>query len=282
MVKEPEGEASLEDQVRFEIRDGVAWITINRPDRGNSITPACRDRIRDLVRGLNGGFDARAVVLTASGHRHFCTGADISESRVYPDRPADAPPPGRVVGEPRRMMLEGQLQLIPALLDSELPIIAAVNGTAAGVGVHIALACDLVLMADTAKLIEIFARRGLVPDALGTWMLPRLVGPHKAKELFFFADDVPADEAMRLGLCNRVVAAAELAGVAGEWAGRLASGPSKTHMLSKWLVNQSFDSDRQTMAEYEAWAVEANSRTNDAGEGVASFRERREPEWRGW
>ena len=234
------------------------------------------------MRGLNGTFDARAIVLTGTGDRHFCTGADISEDRVHPERPEGAPDPGAGVGEARRMMLEGQLQLIPALLDSELPIVAAVNGTAAGVGVHIALACDLVLMADTAKLIEIFARRGLVPDALGTWMLPRLVGPHKAKELFFFADDVPADEALRLGLCNRVVPAAALADTAGQWAARLASGPSKTHMLSKWLVNRSLDSDRQTMAEYEAWAVEVNGRTADAAEGIASFRQRRDPIWRGW
>ncbi len=281
----PQGEAAttpLEDQVRFEIRDDVAWITIDRPERANSITPACRDRIRDLVRGLNGTFDARAVVLTASGDRHFCTGADISEDRVYPERPDDAPPPGRAVGEARRMMLDGQLQLIPAILDSELPIVAAVNGTAAGVGVHLALACDLVLMADRAKLIEVFARRGLVPDALGTWMLPRLVGPHKAKELFFFADDVPAEEALRLGLCNRVVPGDALAQTAHEWATRLAAGPSTTHMLSKWLVNRSLDSDRRTMAEYEAWAVEVNGRTHDAAEGIASFRERRDPVWRGW
>ncbi len=282
MPNPPAEAPPLEDQIRFEISDDVAWITIDRPERGNSITPGCRDRIRDLVRGLNGTFDARAVVLTASGDRHFCTGADINEGRAYPERPDGAPEPGRAVGEARRMMLDGQLQLIPAILDSELPIIAAVNGTAAGVGVHIALACDLVLMADTAKLIEVFARRGLVPDALGTWMLPRLVGPHRAKELFFFADDVPAEEAFRLGLCNRVVPAAELAATAHEWAARLASGPSTTHMLSKWLVNRSLDSDRQTMAEYEAWAVEVNGRTRDAAEGIASFRERREPEWRGW
>ena len=269
-----------EETVRFEIRDEVAWITIDNTDRGNALTPGMRDRIAGLLDGLNGRFEARAAVITASGDRHFCTGADLSAPREPTPRPAGAPQPA--VGEVRRMMLDGQLRLMPAILDCEVPVIAAVNGTAAGIGCHLALCCDLVIMADHARFIEIFARRGLVPDGLGAWILPRLVGLQKAKELLFFAEDIPADEALRLGLCNKVVPATDLVDATSDWARRLASGPTRSLMLTKWLVNRSLDVDRRTMADNEAWAVELNSGTLDAQEGVASFRERRQPSWRGF
>ncbi|MGB1650161.1 MAG: enoyl-CoA hydratase/isomerase family protein, partial [Acidimicrobiales bacterium] len=220
------------------------------------------------------------VVLTATGQKLFCPGADISVGREYAQRPDDAP--ALAVGEPRRMMLRGQHPLMSSILDCELPVIAAVNGTAAGMGVHLALMCDLVMMADHAKFIEVFARRGLVPDAMGTWILPRLIGPMKTKELMFFADDIPADYALELGLCNKVVAGEELIPTAMEWAVRLATGPTKAHMFTKWLVNRSLDVDRRTITEEESWAVELNNGTLDAQEGVNSFRERREPHWRGF
>lgn len=275
-----EDPADLERKVRFEIVDQVAWITIDNPDKGNAMTPGMRDRMRDLFESLNGQFEARAVVLTATGEKLFCPGADISVGRRYAARPDDAP--ALAVGESRRMMLRGQHTLMPSILECELPVIAAVNGTAAGMGAHLALMCDLVLMADNAKFIEIFARRGLVPDALGTWILPRLIGPMRTKELMFFADDVPADKAYELGLCNKVVPRAELRATAEEWALRLATGPTKAHMFTKWLVNRSLDHDRVTIAEEESWAVELNNGTHDGQEGVRSFQERRDPVWRGF
>ena len=273
-------EEDLSDKVQFEIIDQVAWITINNPDKGNAVSPGMRDRMAGLFESLNGQFDARAVVLTATGQKLFCPGADISVGREYAQRPDDAP--ALAVGEPRRMMLRGQHPLMSSILDCELPVIAAVNGTAAGMGVHLALMCDLVLMADHAKFIEVFARRGLVPDAMGTWILPRLIGPMKTKELMFFADDIPADYALELGLCNKVVSGEELISSAMEWAVRLATGPTKAHMFTKWLVNRSLDVDRRTITEEESWAVELNNGTLDAQEGVNSFRERREPNWRGF
>ena len=273
-------EENLSEKVQFEIIDQVAWITINNPDKGNAMSPGMRDRMTGLFESLNGQFDARAVVLTATGQKLFCPGADISVGREYAQRPADAP--ALAVGEPRRMMLRGQHPLMSSILDCELPVIAAVNGTAAGMGVHLALMCDLVMMADHAKFIEIFARRGLVPDAMGTWILPRLIGPMKTKELMFFADDIPADYALELGLCNKVVPSEELIPSVMEWAVRLATGPTKAHMFTKWLVNRSLDVDRRTITEEESWAVELNNGTMDAQEGVNSFRERRDPNWRGF
>ena len=277
MAEDP---AELEEKVRFEIVNQVAWITINNPDKGNAMSPGMRDRMAGLFESLNGQFEARAVVLTATGEKLFCPGADISVGRDYAPRPDDAP--ALAVGEPRRMMLRGQHTLMPSILDCELPVIAAVNGTAAGMGAHLAFMCDLILMADNAKFIEIFARRGLVPDALGTWILPRLIGPLKTKELMFFAEDIPAEYALELGLCNKVVAGADLQATAGEWAERLATGPTKAHMFTKWLVNRALDVDRNTIAEEESWAVELNNGTMDSQEGVKSFQERRDPVWRGY
>ena len=273
-------EEDLSEKVQFEIIDQVAWITINNPDKGNAMSPGMRDRMTGLFESLNGQFDARAVVLTATGQKLFCPGADISVGREYAQRPDDAP--ALAVGEPRRMMLRGQHPLMSSILDCELPVIAAVNGTAAGMGVHLALMCDLVMMADHAKFIEVFARRGLVPDAMGTWILPRLIGPMKTKELMFFADDIPADYSLELGLCNKVVPGEELIPSVMEWAVRLATGPTKAHMFTKWLVNRSLDVDRRTITEEESWAVELNNGTLDAQEGVNSFRERRDPNWRGF
>ena len=280
MTADDDFPADVEDLVQFEIRNQVAWITINNPDKGNALSSVMRDRMAGLLNGLNGRFEARAVVITATGSKLFCPGADISVDREATPRPDGAPEP--IVGESRRMMLEGQLKLMPAILDCELPVIAAVNGTAAGIGAHLALCCDLVVMADHARFIEIFARRGLVPDGLGAWILPRLVGLQKAKELVFLAEDVPAEEAQRLGLCNRVVPGADLRDAATEWAERLASGPTRSFMLSKWLLNRSLDVDRRTLEDNEAWAVELISGTEDAAEGVASFLERRDPSWRGF
>ena len=272
-------ERPIEDQIRLELRGSVAWITIDRPEVGNALNPPCRNRIRDLINDLNVSKQARCIVLTAAGEKLFCPGADLSH--VYEkDRPDGVP--DQVVGDPRRMMLDGQYTLFPAILDSDIPIIAAVNGTAAGMGAHLALACDLVIAADNAKFVEVFARRGLVPDALGPWLLPRIIGVRKTMELMLFAEDLPAADAADLGLVNKVVPAAELEAAATEWSERIASGPTLSFGLTKWLVNQSLDTDRATMIHNESIAVEMNTYSEDSKEGIASFRERRAPEWKGY
>ena len=269
----------IEEQIRLEHRGDVAWITIDRPQVGNALNPPCRDRIRDLINELNVSKRARCIVLTAAGEKLFCPGADLSH-QYEKDRPEGMPQ--QVVGDPRRMMLDGQYTLFPAILDSDIPIIAAVNGTAAGMGSHLALACDLVIAADNAKFVEVFARRGLVPDALGPWLLPRIIGVRRTMELFLFADDLPAAKAEEYGLVNKVVPAAELEAATTEWAERIASGPTASFGLTKWLVNQSLDTDRATMIHNESLAVEMNTYTEDSAEGIASFRERRNPEWKGY
>ena len=272
-------ELSLADQVTTREDGGVLWITLDRPEAANAITPGQRDRLVDLLEEASARVAVRAVVLTATG-RHFCTGADLRHSSPPPARPDGAP--DRVAGDVARMLQTGAQRLVAAVVDCEKPVIAAVNGTAAGIGAHLALACDMVIAADSARFIEVFARRGLVPDGGGCWLLPRLVGLQRAKELVFFGDDLPAAEAERLGLVNRVVPADEVAEVAGTWAARLAAGPTRAIGLTKGLLNRSLDSDRATAFREEALAQEINMTTQDANEGVAAFVERRDPVYRGW
>lgn len=179
------------------------------------------------------------------------------------------------------MIRGGAQRFIAAVMDCEKPVIAAVNGTAAGIGAHLAFACDLVLAAEPAKFVEVFARRGIVPDGGGAYLLPRLVGPQRAKELMFFGDAVPAAEARAMGLVNRVVPAEELEKTAREWAERLAQGPTRALALTKRLVNASLDGDRASAFAAEADAQELCMTTRDAQEGVAAFVERRTPAYEG-
>ncbi|MEU7041175.1 enoyl-CoA hydratase-related protein [Streptomyces varsoviensis] len=266
-------EESVESLIRHTTDNGVSWITLNRPEAMNAVTWDQRERIISLLDEASADPAVRAVVITATG-KGFCAGADLR----------GAPATGgaeRVAGDVARTIRRGAQRLISAVLDCEKPVIAAVNGTAAGLGAHLALACDLVLAAESARFIEVFVRRGLVPDGGGAYLLPRLVGPQRTKELMFFGDALPAAEAERLGLVNRVVAEAELAKVAREWAERLAAGPTRALALTKQLVNASLDTDRTSAFAAEAAAQEINMTTSDAREGVASFVERRTPEYRG-
>ena len=222
----------------------------------------------------------RVVVLGAAGDRHFCTGADLRAPRPEPERPADAP--ARPVGHVSRMIATGAQRLMAAVLDCEKPVIAAVNGTAAGIGAHLAFCCDLVVAADHARFVEVFVRRGLVPDGAGAWLLPRIIGIQKTKELFFLGDDLAAADAAALGLVNRVVPADRLADEVDDLARRLAAAPTVAISLAKRLVNTSLDVDRATALHDEAVAQERNMTTRDANEGVDAFKERRQPDYRGW
>jgi 2-(1,2-epoxy-1,2-dihydrophenyl)acetyl-CoA isomerase len=272
-------ERPLDAQLAAREEGGVLWLTLDRPEAANAITPNQRDRLVDLLGAASERIETRAVVLTATG-RHFCTGADLRASPPPPPRPDGAPE--RVAGDVGRLVRGGAQRLVSAVLDCEKPVIGAVNGTAAGIGAHLAFACDLVIAAEGARFIEIFVRRGLVPDGGGAWLLPRLVGLAKAKELMFFGDDVPATEAERLGLVNAVVPSEDLAATAGGWAARLADGPTRALALTKALLNRSLESDRATAFHDEALAQELNMGTRDANEGVAAFVERRTPSYLGW
>ena len=180
-----------------------------------------------------------------------------------------------------RTLRVGSQRLIAAVLDCEKPVIASVQGAAAGIGSHLALACDFVVAANDARFIEVFVRRALVPDGGGTYLLPRLIGPQRTKQLMMLGDDLPVPEAAGLGLVTDVVAPGELDARVGELASRLAEAPTRTLAAIKWLVNSSLSSSREQAFAEEAIAQERNMLTEDATEGLASFTERRPARYRG-
>jgi 2-(1,2-epoxy-1,2-dihydrophenyl)acetyl-CoA isomerase len=274
-------ESPAGEDVTRRIVDGIAWITLNRPDAGNALTQAMRDQIRDWVIDASSDLFVRVVVIGAAGEKAFCSGADLRGGQLAPRlKPEDAP--DTVMGDGARTIRDGWQRLVASILDCEKPVIASVNGTAAGGGMQLALACDLVVAAEEARFIEVFIRRGIVPDAGGAWLLTRLIGIQKTKELFFFGDDVPAAEAYRIGLVNRLVPRADLQATVEELATRLAHAPTKAIGVAKWLTNRALDVDRATAFYDEALAQELIVTTQDSKEGIASFVERRPASFKGW
>jgi 2-(1,2-epoxy-1,2-dihydrophenyl)acetyl-CoA isomerase len=274
-------ETSVDDLIRYEVAAGVARITICDPGRGNALRADMRDRLSERFESATEDLRVRVIVLRGDGERHFCTGAALGgPQRELPPKPEGAP--DRAHGETARMIRQGWQRLAGSILDCEKPVIAAVNGTAAGGGAQLVLACDLVVMADNARLIEVFVRRGILPDAGGIYLLPRIVGMHRAKELMFLGDDLDAATAQQWGIANRVVPAAELDAAATELAERFLALPTRAIALTKRMLNRSFESSREQSFDDEANFQELLATTADFQEGIAAFGQRRDPEFRGW
>lgn len=263
-----------DNEIRFEVDDfAIAWITLNRPEALNALTVDNRKRLTALFGECSTRDDVRAIVLTGNG-RGFCSGADLRTSRG-----TTGPPPEPL--EAARSMRDGAHDLVLSMLECNKPIIGAINGVAAGIGVQMALACDLLVAADEARFVQVFARRGIVPDGGAAFLLPRLIGLNRAKELLFLGDDLAAADAERIGLVNRVVAHDELITTTQTLAQRLAAGPTQAIGLTKALIHRSLTVDLATSLELEAFYQAANARTEDAREGLMSFVERRTPTFKG-
>src|SRR5262245_32649661 len=258
----------------FKVENGVGWIVLNRPEARNAMNAEMRQAYLDALARCGDDPEIRAVVLTGTG-KGFCTGADLSGSRAATG--AAAPPhPGGT-----RDAMRPSQRVIRALWDLEKPIVAGVNGVAAGLGAHLVYACDLVVAADDARFIEVFVRRGIAMDAGGGFLLPRHVGLHRAKELVFFGDELSATDAERLGLVNKVVPAAELEATLTAWARRLADGPTFAIGLSKRLLNRSLQADIDTLFAEEAFSQALAANSEDMREGIRSFMEKRPPAFKG-
>jgi len=274
----PETEGFVDGTLLRQIAEGIAWFTLNRPDAGNALTPDQRNTLIDLLHQADLDPDVRAVVIASTG-KHFCTGADLRAPQPQMEEAEDGgdPPPGTVM----RVLAAGAQRLVAAVLDCQKPVVAAVNGTAAGIGAHLVLACDLVVAAEEASFIEVFVRRGILPDGGGCYLLPRTIGMQRAKELVMLGDRLSAADAYVFGMVNRVVPAGDLEATARELATRLAQGPTIALGLAKRLLNRSLDVDRASLFFEESMAQELVTRSEDATEGIASFVERRPTSFRG-
>ena len=264
--------------VLHRLERGISWITLNRPEAGNAITADQSDAVSDLMHAADLDPRIRAVVLGSTG-KHFCTGADLRAPETASDEAGDGTEP--LTGSIMRTIADGTQRLIASVLDCQKPVVASVNGTAAGIGAHLALACDLVVAAEEASFIEVFVRRGILPDGAGAYLLPRVIGMQRAKELVFLGERLSAADALALGMVNRTVPLDELDTAVGDLAARLAEGPTIALGLAKRLLNRSLDVDRASAFFEESMAQELVTRTADATEGIDSFVERRPSSFRG-
>lgn len=255
--------------------DGVRWLVLDRPDAGNSVTRAMQRDLIDNLASASSDPDVRAVVFTASGERHFCTGPNLSDPNMRPSQ-------DRIAGDATRILRTGSQAVVTALMDCDKPVICALNGVAAGVGASMVLACDLVIAVETARLMELFVRRGLAPDGGAAYLLTRKVPFNVAKRLLLFGEELSAAEAYRIGLVNEVVAGhAELLSMTTQWARQLASGPTRALAAAKTMLNQALDMDRAAAFSTEALLVEQVAGTQDVAEGLLAFTEKRDPIFRG-
>jgi 2-(1,2-epoxy-1,2-dihydrophenyl)acetyl-CoA isomerase len=254
------------DTITLETKDGVATLTLNRPDAYNAFNDAMGEEVVDALGQAARDDAVRALLLTGAG-KAFCSGQDLKSIE-----------PGRSLGDVLEKLWNPVLR---RLWDLEKPVVAALNGIAAGAGASLALACDLRIASEKAALAVVFTKVGVVPDSGITWTLPRLVGLGKALELAYLADPVDAATAERLGLVNRVVPADNLLEEAGGLARRLAEGPTLAYALTKRAMRRAATSTFPEALEYEGHLQEIAGRSADYGEGVNAFVEKRPARFQG-
>jgi len=264
----------IEHEVRHEVTGGVARIVLDRPGKRNAIGPPQRARLIGLLAEAGAAPDVRVVVLSAVGPA-FCAGGDLGLAK-----PPVEGRPERIVGATGPAVRSAQA-LIAAVLDCPKPVIAAVQGVAAGMGAQLALAADFVVASTAARFVELFITRGIVPDAGAAYLLPRIVGVHQAKKLLLLGGELSAADAERLGIAQ-AVGPDELESTVDKLATRLAAGPTIAIGQAKQLINRSLDTDRGAAFEHEELAVAMNAGTHDLNEGLRSFTEKRDPVFRGW
>ncbi len=279
LVPPPEG-VNVDEELTANLENGVLWLTINRADKGNAIPYYVRDRLTQWFLDGHADLEIRAIVLTGAGERHFCTGSDLRVRPPAPPKPDDAP--DLVVGSAMQMMRTGFQRLMEAIQDCQKPVIVALNGTAAGGGAMLALAADLVIASETARFVDVFGKQALIPDGGYLYLLPRIVGMHKAKEIVFFGEQISAKEALDLGIVNKVVGPLELEAAARAWAEQLAAKPTKVLGWAKKLLHDATEVPRTRVLENEAVFIELNQGTADGQERTAAMLEKRDPEWKGW
>jgi len=249
----------------------VATVTLNRPDKLNAFTVAMVGELEQAFERLGEDENVRCIVLTGAG-KAFCAGADLAALQDILDR-RDREEGARLV--------DGARAIYRAMHRAPQPVLCALNGAAAGGGANLALACDLRIAADTARLGQVFAKIGLHPDWGGTYFLPRLIGPARAMELFLSAEMVEAPRLLELGIVNRVVPAAELPAAAQAWATEVAAAPPQAVRRLKLAIHRSNRASLDAMLDFELEAQLECFMTADFTEGLAAFRAKRAPQFTG-
>jgi len=257
------------DSLLVERTGAVATITLNRPEARNALDLVMRRELLAALDEVEADEAARVLVVTGAGG-HFCSGGDVKTMRERRHTAAE--------GRRRVEMLN---RMVLRLVDFPRPTIAMVDGYAVGAGCNLALCCDLVVASDRARFGELFWKIGLVPDGGGTWLLPRVVGLARAKELIFTADVIDAGEAARIGLVNRVVPAADLAGVTRALADKIAAGPPGVLRMAKHMLNRAASSDLPAALDLEAFSQGLAIAAEDHQEGLQAFFDKRPPRFTG-
>jgi 2-(1,2-epoxy-1,2-dihydrophenyl)acetyl-CoA isomerase len=256
--------------ILFEQTDGIARLTFNRPDRLNSFTVQMHEEVQDALGKVAAGSN-RVLVLTGAG-RGFCAGQDLGDRAVAPG--SQGVDLGESVGKYYN-------PLVLALRALPMPVIAAVNGVAAGAGANIALACDLVLAARSASFVQAFSKLGLLPDSGGTWTLPRLLGNARALGLTLLGDKLTAEQAAQWGLIWRCVEDAELKDAVDSLARQLAAAPTLGLARIKQAIYDSWHRTFEEQLQHERDGQRELGRSHDYAEGVAAFTEKRPPNFKG-
>ena len=258
------------ENILFSIEKGVARLTLNRPDKLNSFNSAMHGEVRDAL-GRAGTEGARVLVLTGAG-RGFCAGQDLADRSVAP---------GGTAVDLGESIEKNYKPLILALRNLPLPVIAAVNGVAAGAGANIALACDIVIAAKSASFVQAFSKLGLVPDSGGTWTLPRLLGNARAVGLALLGEKLPAEQAAAWGLIWRCVEDADLAPTVDALAQQFAVAPTRGLARTKQAIYESWQRSLEEQLDIERDFQRELGRSADYAEGVAAFISKRTPQFTG-
>lgn len=261
------------DGLKVEQAGGVLRLVIDRPEKRNSLTDDMVVAMTECISVAGRDESVRAILLTGEG-QHFCSGFDIvSRNAGDGDRPR--------VGSIQRRVPALAHRLIPLMASVQTPVVAAARGWTAGIGLHLILAADFAVVADDARLWEPFAERGFTPDSGATWMLPRRIGEVRARAVLLLGRAVSGAEAADWGMVDKAVPDGALDKAAEELVEQLASGPTVTLGLTKWLLHASAASPFDRQLEHEALALELSSRSEDFREGLRAFKEKRPPRFSG-
>lgn len=263
----------MEDNtILWEKTGGVGIITLNRPEKYNAMSRDMLLALGQTIEEAGADESVKTIVLTGTGTA-FCSGGDLVGHPSF-----DKEDPGPVLR--KQYVWEGN-RLPVVLQNMEKPVIAAVNGVAAGAGMDLALACDIRMVSDRARFTEVFVRAGLMNDMGGSWSLPRIVGLGKALELILTGDTIDADESLRIGLANHVVPHEELMTKTLELAGRFAKGPTQAYKMIKWSIYRALNTDLKAASEHELFGQSFLLGTQDVKNAVNSFIEKKAPVFKG-